>query len=80
MITYTPVKDAAGEISLYDIHVDGVWIGSRRTMAQCQQAVANLTPMAPSITCPRCQRVSYNPNDIRERFCGVCGFHEERPL
>ncbi|HWT30767.1 MAG TPA: hypothetical protein VN240_07040 [Propylenella sp.] len=26
----------------------------------------------PSITCPRCQLRSYNPNDIRERYCGRC--------
>lgn len=24
-------------------------------------------------TCPRCGRVSHNPNDIRERYCGACG-------
>jgi ribosomal protein L37E len=26
----------------------------------------------PSITCPRCGRTSYNPNDIREGYCGHC--------
>lgn len=26
----------------------------------------------PSITCPRCGRTSYNPNDIREGYCGYC--------
>jgi len=25
-----------------------------------------------SITCPTCRRRSYNPNDIRERYCGFC--------
>ncbi len=25
-----------------------------------------------SFTCPRCGRVSFNPNDIRERYCGAC--------
>lgn len=24
------------------------------------------------ITCPNCGRTSYNPNDVRERFCGAC--------
>lgn len=24
------------------------------------------------ITCPKCQRTSFNPNDIREGFCGWC--------
>jgi len=26
----------------------------------------------PSIECPRCRRRSFNPNDIRERYCGAC--------
>lgn len=26
----------------------------------------------PSITCPKCQRTSCNPNDIREGYCGNC--------
>jgi transposase len=26
----------------------------------------------PSITCPVCGRTSYNPNDIREGYCGHC--------
>jgi ribosomal protein L37E len=26
----------------------------------------------PSITCPRCGWTSYNPNDIREGYCGHC--------
>jgi hypothetical protein len=26
----------------------------------------------PSITCPKCHRTSYNPNDIREEYCGNC--------
>lgn len=26
----------------------------------------------PSITCPRCGMTSYNPNDIREGYCGNC--------
>ena len=26
----------------------------------------------PSITCPRCLMTSYNPNDIREGYCGNC--------
>jgi len=29
-------------------------------------------PTASSITCPRCQWTSYNPDDIRERYCGRC--------
>jgi len=26
----------------------------------------------PSITCPKCGRTSWNPNDIREGYCGNC--------
>jgi hypothetical protein len=25
-----------------------------------------------SFTCPKCNAVSYNPNDVRERYCGAC--------
>lgn len=32
----------------------------------------------PSITCPRCQRTSYHPEDIRQRYCGHChAFHAD---
>lgn len=27
---------------------------------------------APSITCPKCGRTSYNPNDIEQGYCGYC--------
>ncbi len=26
----------------------------------------------PRFTCPRCERTSYNPTDIREGYCGAC--------
>jgi ribosomal protein L37E len=29
-------------------------------------------PRYPSFTCPRCGMTSYNPNDIRYRYCGNC--------
>lgn len=33
------------------------------------------------ITCPRCGRTSYNPNDERERYCGHCHlFHDDITL
>lgn len=28
--------------------------------------------MAESITCPKCGFTSFNPNDVRERYCGNC--------
>ena len=31
------------------------------------------------IRCHRCQRTSFHPKDISERYCGFCKvFHEER--
>lgn len=33
---------------------------------------ADCVPGEASITCPRCKRTSYNPNDIREGYCGAC--------
>lgn len=36
--------------------------------------------MQPYIVCPDCGKVSHNPNDIRERYCGWCHrFHDEMP-
>lgn len=33
-----------------------------------------------SITCPVCRRTSYNPNDIREGYCGYCHDWTSRAL
>lgn len=30
-----------------------------------------------SIRCPKCGRTSWHPEDVRNRFCGVCGFHDQ---
>lgn len=36
-----------------------------------------VTRLTPSITCPTCGAVSYNRNDIEQRYCGACHqFHE----
>jgi death-on-curing protein len=32
----TPICDANGQVLLYDIYVDGRWLGSRRTKEQCR--------------------------------------------
>jgi hypothetical protein len=38
--------------------------------------VGELVPLPvtapPSFTCPDCGMVSYNPNDISNRYCGAC--------
>jgi hypothetical protein len=39
-------------------------------ITSCCDAAGSAEP--PSFTCPRCGAVSYNPNDIRERYCGRC--------
>ena len=36
------------------------------------QPLVETVESEPSITCPRCGRTSYNPNDIREGSCGHC--------
>jgi hypothetical protein len=36
----SPVRVAAGTVQLYDIFVDDSWIGSRRTIKQCYEALA----------------------------------------
>ena len=34
--------------------------------------------MAESITCPKCGRTSYHPEDVRQRYCGACHrFHDD---
>ena len=33
------------------------------------------------IQCQTCRRISFHPNDVRERYCGHCHvFHEANPL
>lgn len=34
-----------------------------------------MTTEQPSITCPRCRRTSYNPNDIESKYCGNHQYH-----
>jgi hypothetical protein len=37
-----------------------------------------LAPDGKSITCLTCHRTSYNPNDVKEKYCGACHkFHED---
>lgn len=39
---------------------------------RAQAAVDELGAGRPKITCPRCGRTSWNPNDVREGYCGAC--------
>jgi hypothetical protein len=34
-------------------------------------------PERPMFTCPKCGRISHNPNDLAHRYCGAC--HEFFP-
>lgn len=43
------------------------WLNDRRCFALQRKIEAEA-----SITCPRCGRISYNPNDIKEHYCGYC--------
>lgn len=37
-----------------------------------------LSPDGKSITCKRCKRTSYNPNDVENHYCGCCHvFHDD---
>jgi hypothetical protein len=38
-IIYVPVADKDGSPLLWDIYIDGVWHGSRRLLAQCEDYV-----------------------------------------
>lgn len=38
-----------------------------------------MTQVQPSITCPQCGNTSYNPNDIREGYCGYCHWWTSDP-
>lgn len=39
-VKLVPVRDAAGQIVVYDIFVNGEWIGSRSTFEQAVEAQA----------------------------------------
>lgn len=41
-------------------------------MAGDNEGAIVMPPDPPSITCPNCGATSYNPNDIREGYCGNC--------
>lgn len=32
--------------------------------------------MPDSITCPKCEKRSFNKNDIDSKYCGACGYHD----
>lgn len=38
-VIYVPIPDEGGSPLVYDIYIEGVWHGSRRTLAQCEDYV-----------------------------------------
>jgi hypothetical protein len=68
--------------SCYGGHEDDPPEMTRRQAADAAVALYEARQLAAAdgaaITCPRCGRTSYNPNDIAQRYCGACHrFHEE---
>jgi hypothetical protein len=49
-----------------------------RMARPCPLEVAQvLQALPPSIQCPRCRKISFNPRDVVERYCGFCNnWHE----
>lgn len=52
---------------------------SEAEIERSQRRIGALLDATPSFTCPRCGAVSYNPNDIRERYCGRCHVFVDDP-
>jgi hypothetical protein len=51
-----------------------------RLLVEARRQILATSPPT-TITCPRCHLVSYNPSDIRERYCGFCHrFHTDPTL
>jgi hypothetical protein len=51
----------------------------RSHFPQSERPLTDKASLPPSFTCPKCGAVSYNPNDVRERYCGACHeFFSER--
>lgn len=45
------------------------------------QLTGNPSADMPSIRCPKCGRLSINPRDVQERYCGACHeFHDQMIL
>lgn len=37
--------------------------------------------LIPAFTCPDCGRISHNPHDVAQRYCGHCHiFFDDQPL
>jgi hypothetical protein len=61
---------------------DAFVAGSRGIQLLKAETLAAAQAPQPSFECPRCHRVSFNANDIENRYCGACHtfFTPPRPL
>jgi hypothetical protein len=55
------------------------FIQMRNVFGNLLKAISSQVSSAPVFICPRCGRSSYNPQDIVNRYCGVCGFADDGP-
>jgi ribosomal protein L37E len=39
---------------------------------QSERPLTDKASLPATFTCPKCGAVSYNPNDVKERYCGAC--------
>lgn len=48
------------------------WLVTAAASHHALPLVDETDPSRPSITCPRCKRTSWHPEDIRTGYCGAC--------
>jgi hypothetical protein len=44
----------------------------RKHFPQSERPFTDKASLPAHFTCPKCKAVSYNPNDVREGYCGAC--------
>lgn len=52
-------------------------IETKQARESLDEAAAKIDAKEPSFTCPKCERTSYHPKDLEQRYCGAC--HEFFP-
>ena len=82
-IGYTLNLYAAGRYSAGE--ADEIVFKANRYAKQPQECKMAIPPEADwpvtraAFKCPRCGAVSFNPNDLRERYCGACDVFVDDP-
>ena len=54
----------------------GVWVECSKQLAAALNACEQRASGRESYACPRCGAVSYNPNDVANKYCGQCHLFE----